>query len=199
MHTTDPKEAAKFIAMFERWLGTPKQLPIVGLDLEYTKTKPARAALLQLCMHDRCLIWHASLARRYCPELINFLNRPDISFAIVDKHQDISKLEAMAIRISNHVDIQDHFVIQGTNGRAGAAAMASLIIDPTYAEYKNNFDKDLHDHWHRRHLVPAQIHYAAKDAYVCYAMYCTISIMRDHLTPSPPNRPPLRENLIMPY
>jgi hypothetical protein len=56
MHTTDPKEAAKFIAMFERWLGTPKQLPIVGLNLEYTKTKPARAALLQLCMRDRCLI-----------------------------------------------------------------------------------------------------------------------------------------------
>jgi hypothetical protein len=56
MHTTDPREAAKFIAMFERWLGTPNQLPIVGLNLEYTKTKPARAALLQLCMRDHCLI-----------------------------------------------------------------------------------------------------------------------------------------------
>jgi hypothetical protein len=85
MHTTDPKEVAKFIAMFEHWLGTRKQLPIVGLDLEYTKTKPARAALLQLCMRDHYLIWHASLATRYCPELMNFLNRPDISFATVGK------------------------------------------------------------------------------------------------------------------
>jgi hypothetical protein len=95
MHTADPREEAKFIAMFERWLGTRKQLLIVGLDLEYTKTKPARAALVQLCMRDHCLIWHASLATRYCPELINFLNRPDISFTTVDKRQDISKLEAL--------------------------------------------------------------------------------------------------------
>jgi ribonuclease D len=199
MHTNDPKEAAKFIAMFEHWLDTPKQLPIVGLDLEYTKTKPASAALLQLCMCDHCLIWHASLARRYCPELINFLHRLDISFATVDKRQDISKLEAMVVRIPNHMDIQDHFIIEGTNGHVGAATMAALIIDPTYAEYKINFLKSLHDHWHHRHLVPAQIHYAAKDVYVCYTMYYSISIMRAHLSPSPPNRPPLRENLIMPY
>jgi hypothetical protein len=101
MHTTNPREAAKFIAMFERWLGNRDQLPIVGLDLEYTNTKPARAALLQVCMRDHCLIWHASLATRYCPELIHFLNRPDISFATVDKRQDISKLEALGIRIPN--------------------------------------------------------------------------------------------------
>jgi hypothetical protein len=113
MHTIDPREAAKFIAMFEHWLGTPNQLPIVGLDLEYTKTKPARAALLQLCMRDHCLIWHASLATRYCPQLIHFLNSPDISFATVDKRQDISKLEALGVRIPNHVDLQDHFAIPG--------------------------------------------------------------------------------------
>jgi hypothetical protein len=78
-------------------------------------------------------------------------------------------------------------------------AMAALIIDPTYAEYKEKFHKELHNTWHHRDLVPEQIHYTAKDVYVCYAMYCTISIMRTHLTPSPPNRPPLRENLIMSY
>jgi hypothetical protein len=105
----------------------------------------------------------------------------------------------MGVRIPTHMDIQDHFVIPGTNGHADAGAMAALTINPTYAKYKNNFDKELHDTWHRRHLVPKQIHYAAKDAHVCYAMYCTISIMRAHLTPSLPNRPPLRENLIMPY
>jgi ribonuclease D len=200
MHTTDPRETAKFIAMFERWLGSRNQLPIVGLDLEYTMTKPTHAALLQLCMHDHCLIWHASLATRYCPKLIHFLNCPDISFATMDKRQDINKLETLGVRIPNHVDLQDHFAIPGTQGRTGAGKMAALIINPTYAEFKEEFrKKKLHDTWHRRDLVPERIHYAAKDAYVCYAMYCTISIMRTHLIPSPPNRSPLRENLIMPY
>jgi hypothetical protein len=98
MHTTDPREAAKFIAMFEHWLGERDQLPIVGLDLEYTNSKPIRAALLQLCMRDHCLLCHISVATRNCPQLIRFLNRPDISFASVDKRQDTSKLEAMGAR-----------------------------------------------------------------------------------------------------
>jgi ribonuclease D len=201
MHTTDPREATKFIAMFERWLGKRDQLPIVGLDLEYTNTKPARAALLQLCMRDHCLLWHASVATRNCPQLIHFLNCPNISFASVDKSQDTSKLEALGARIPNHMDLQDHFNIPGIQqARTGAANMAAQIIDPTYNEYKEEFrKKKLHDTWHLRELEPEQIHYAAKDVYVCYAMYCSISIMRRCLTPFPPNRGPLRENLIMPY
>jgi hypothetical protein len=117
----------------------------------------------------------------------------------VDKRQDISKLEAMTVRIPNHVDIQDHFVIEGTNGRADPGALMAKIIDPTYGDMKTKFNKKLHDQWERRDLEPEQIQYAAKDAYVCCVMYCRISSKRSHLTPAPPNRPPLRDNLIMPY
>jgi hypothetical protein len=105
MHTTDPREAGKFIAIFECWLGERDQQLIVGLDLEYTITKPARAALLQLCMRDHCLLSQESVATRNCPQLIQFLNRPDISFASVDKRQDTSKLEALGACIPNHVDL----------------------------------------------------------------------------------------------
>jgi hypothetical protein len=67
MHTTDLREAAKFIAMFERWLGERDQERIIGLDLEYTIAKPPCAALLQLCMRDNCLLWHEAVATRNCP------------------------------------------------------------------------------------------------------------------------------------
>jgi hypothetical protein len=148
MHTTDPREAAKFIAMFERWIGERDQQPIVGLDLEYTITKLAHAALLQLCMRDHCLLWHESVTTRNCPQLIQFLNRPDISFASVDKHQDTGKLEALDARIPNHVDLQDHFNVPGQS-RTGAAKMASLIIDRTFKDYKEEFrKKKLHFTWH---------------------------------------------------
>jgi hypothetical protein len=56
MHTTDPREAAKFIAMFECWLGDRDKEWIIGLDLKYTIAKPPHAALLQLCMRDHCLL-----------------------------------------------------------------------------------------------------------------------------------------------
>jgi ribonuclease D len=166
MHTTDPREAAKFITMFECWLGERDQELIIGLDLEYTITKPPRAALLQLCMHDHCLLWHESVATRNCPQLIQFLNHPDISFASVDKRQDTSKLEAQGARIPNHVDLQDHFNIP-FQSRTGLAKMATLIIDRTFKDYKEEFrKKNLHNTWHLRELQPEQIHYAAKDAYV---------------------------------
>jgi hypothetical protein len=85
MHTINLREAAKFIAMYERWLHEPEEERIVGLDLEYTIDKPPRAALLQLCMREHCLLWHEAVATRKCPKLIQFLNHPDISFATVDK------------------------------------------------------------------------------------------------------------------
>jgi ribonuclease D len=186
MHTTDPREAGKFIAMFERWLGERDQELIIGLDLEYTITKPARAALLQLCMRDHCLFWHESMATRNCPQLIQFLNRPDISFAFVDKRQDTSKLEALGTRIPNHMDLQDHFNVP-FQSRTGLAKMATLIIDRTFKDYKEEFrKKNLHNTWHLRELQPEQIHYAAKDEYVWYDAYCRITIMRRCLLPPPP-------------
>jgi hypothetical protein len=186
MHTTDPREAAKFIAMFECWLGKRDEEQIVGLDLEYTMTKPPRAALLQLCMRDHCLLWHEAVATRNCPQLIQFLNRPDISFASMDKRQDTSKLEALDARIPNHVDLQDHFNIP-FQPRTGLANMAKLIIDRKFKDYKEDFrNKKLHNTWHLWELQPEQIHYAAKDAYVCYDAYCRITIMRRCLLPHPP-------------
>jgi hypothetical protein len=130
MHTTDQREAAKFITMFERWLGEPDEERIIGLDLEYTITKPPRAAL---CMRDHCLLWHEAMATRNCPELIQFLNRPDISFASVDKRQDTPKLEALGARILDHVDLQDHFNIP-FQARTGLANMAKLIIDRKFKD-----------------------------------------------------------------
>lgn len=178
MHTTDPREAAKFIAMFERWLGERDQEPIVGLDLEYTIAKPPSAALLQLCMRDHCLLWHEAVATRKCPELIQFLNRPDISFASVDKRQDTPKLEAMGAHIPDHVDLQDHFH-KPFEARTGLASMSKLIIDRKFKDYKEKFRKlNLHSTWHLRELKPEHIHYAATDAYVCYDAYWRITIMR---------------------
>jgi hypothetical protein len=185
MHTTDPREAAKFIAMFERWLGERDQEPIVGLDLEYTIAKPPCAALLQLCMRDHCLLWHEAVATRNCHELIQFLNRPDISFASVDKRQDTPKLEALGAHIPNHVDLQDHFNAPG-EARTGLATMAKDIIDDKFKDHKVDFRVlKLHNTWHLRELRPEHIHYAAKDAYVCYDACRRINIMRRCLRPLP--------------
>jgi hypothetical protein len=66
MHTTDPREAAKFIAMFERWLGERDQLPIVGLGLD-----------LQACPRRPPAIVHA----RSLPNLARILGNKELSSA----------------------------------------------------------------------------------------------------------------------
>jgi ribonuclease D len=126
------------------------------------------------------------VAIRNCPQLTQFLNRPDISFASVDKRQDTSKLEALGAHISNHVDLQDHFNVP-FQPRTGLANMAKLIIDRKFKDYKEDFrKKKLHNTWHLRELQPEQIHYAAKDVYVCYDAYYRITIMRRCLLPPLP-------------
>jgi hypothetical protein len=91
---------------------------------------------------------YQAVATRNCPQLIQFLNRPDISFASVDKRQDTPKLEALGARIQNHVDLQDHFNIP-FQPRTGLANMAKLIIDRKFKDYKEDFrNKKRHNTWH---------------------------------------------------
>jgi hypothetical protein len=104
----------------------------------------------------------------------------------VDKRQDTPKLEAMGAHIPDHVDLQDHFNIP-FQARTGLANMAKLIIDRNFKDYKEDFRKlKLHNTWHLRELKPEHIHYAAKDAYVCYDAYWRITIMRRCLLSPPP-------------
>jgi hypothetical protein len=92
----------------------------------------------------------------------------------VDKRQDTSKLEALGARIPIHVDLQDYFNAP-FQSRTGLAKMATLIIDRTFKDYMEEFrKKNLHNTWHLRELQPEQMHYLAKDAYVCYDAYCRI-------------------------
>jgi hypothetical protein len=83
------------------------------------------------------------------------------------------------------MDLQDHFNAPG-QARAGLATMAKEIIDKKFKDHKELFRKlNLHNTWHLWELRPEHIHYAAKDAYVCYDVFHRINIMRRCLLPLP--------------
>jgi hypothetical protein len=125
------------------------------------------------------------VATRDYPQLIQFLNRPDISFASVDKRQDTPKLEALGAHIPNHVDLQDHFSVP-FQARTGLTTMAKEIIDKKFKDHKEDFRKlKLHNTWHLWELRPEHIHYAVKDAYVCYDAFYRITIVRRCMRPLP--------------
>jgi hypothetical protein len=64
--------------------------------------------------------------------------------------------------------------------------MAKEIIDKKFKDHKEDFRKlKLHNTWNLQELQPEHIHYAAKDAYVCYDAFCRITIMRRCLHPLP--------------
>ena len=69
---------------------------IVGLDVEYTSPKDGleqKAAVIQLCVDYRVLVYHIRHADRHCQVLTDFLANPAFTFAGVGIYNDKKKLE----------------------------------------------------------------------------------------------------------
>ena len=82
---------------------------IVGLDLEYTSPNDGpeqKAAIIQLCVDYRVLVYHIRHADRHCQVLTDFLANPAYTFAGVGIYNDKKKLEKVYLKVENFVDIQ---------------------------------------------------------------------------------------------
>jgi hypothetical protein len=87
VYTTETWNVNKTLAMFERWVDEDKKgnQQFVGLDLEYTPSgRDQTVIVVQLAMRDHVLVYHHCRGSKYCPELREFLQNKQITFASMD-------------------------------------------------------------------------------------------------------------------
>ena len=129
-----------------------------------------------------------------CPVLFEFLCSSNIKFASVDKWGDKRAMRrSWSIKIPDefHIDLQNLFQYEGRY-RTGMSVMASILIDDSYQDMKNNFPKEQHDFWEKQPLDDINIHYAAVDGFVSYELYRKITDFmkgQRHLMPKEPKPP----------
>jgi len=145
---------------------------LLGFD---TETKPAfkkgiinEVALLQLCSSNICLLFR--LNRIGLPQiLVNLLADKNIIKAGVAIRDDISVLQRLKrFEPGNFIDLQSYVKTFGIEDN-GLKKLAANILGFQISK------KQQTSNWELDELTPAQIEYAATDAWVCYEIYKSLN------------------------
>ena len=148
---------------------------IVGLDVEYTSPYDGpeqKAAVIQLYVDYRILVFHIRHADRHCQVLTDFLANPAYTFAGVGIGYDEVMLRRVHLKVKNFVDIQTKWRVPYKQGTSldGLDDYAASVIDSSYSRrIKEGFDpKKDHCRWEDKPLPEKNLRCAAMDAYATF-------------------------------
>ncbi|XP_037467502.1 Werner Syndrome-like exonuclease [Triticum dicoccoides] len=158
------------------------EMKIVGLDTEFTdqvhgvkqKDLPPkmerRAAVLQLCFADDCLVYHIVHSPRIPEELNKFLAREDIFFCGAAIGNDVKVLEPYGLHVKNAIDLQTRIHIPKTICSKPTPSLFDLanFVLGTNLEKGNECKQLRNSGWEIAPLNIERIRYAAFDALISF-------------------------------
>ncbi|VAH45730.1 unnamed protein product [Triticum turgidum subsp. durum] len=119
---------------------------LVGIDVEYMHyMKPQRAAVLQLCIEQECLVYHISAAKDMPMELEKFLMNDEYTCAgfTIEVDKNKLKLSGLEINSDNYIDIQVEWRDPYKKNKFDSLAdAAGRLINIHYYDMKNKINSD---------------------------------------------------------
>ncbi len=142
--------------------------PRLGFD---TETRPSftagvtnKVALLQLSSQERCFLFRLSKIR-LDKAIIKVLTNPDIVKVGAAIHDDLKALQALRrFRPAGFVDLQS-IASQYGIGDKSVRKLAAIVLGVGISKAQRL------SNWEAASYTPAQISYAATDAWVCLEIY----------------------------
>ena len=124
---------------------------------EAEKKKPA---VIQVCVHNVCLVYHICHADVECQDFKNFLKDKSVN--------DRDVLGRIGLVVGQPFDLQK--ASQVSFSQPSMLTLAAAMIDPSYAKLKKPHH-EFHYAWESKTLDEDHILYAAMDAYLCLNIY----------------------------
>ncbi|XP_054804757.1 3'-5' exonuclease-like [Prosopis cineraria] len=153
--------------VYSKYGGRPT---VVGLDTEWMPhetTSKMKAAVLQLCVENTCLILQMFYLDDVPENLKKFLVDSNFTFVGVQVKNDIKKLrDEYGLECGNGVDVLD-VAKREWPGRFSCSGLKHLAKELLGLEMKKN-KKVTMSEWHVRDLSHEQVEYACIDAYASY-------------------------------
>ena len=140
---------------------------VVGLDTEWSPHPSKRAAILQLCIDEKCLIVQLFYMDSIPQSLKNFLMDSNFTFVGIGVARDIAKLKnEYELECSKSMDIGEGAKRQWP-GRFQGPSLKQLALEIVGLEMRKPKDVCM-SNWETKLLNEAQIEYACIDAYASY-------------------------------
>lgn len=177
----EPGVVEEWVKSVSNYLQTV-EMKIVGLDCEFTDTvhgvkqkdlppeMQQRAAVLQLCFADDCLVYHIVHSPRIPDELNKFLARDDIFFCGVAIGKDVQMLQPYGLHVKKPVDLQKRIDIPTTTCSKSTPSLFDLanFVLGTNLEKGNECKQLKNSGWAIAPLNFQRIRYAAFDALISF-------------------------------
>lgn len=152
---------------------------VAGLDVEYTTVlgrekdlkdeERKKPAVIQVCVHDLCLVYHICHADVECQDFKDFLESNLVKFVTVDFGNDKEVLGRIGLIVGNTFDLQKNRLV--SSRQPSMLTLAGAMVHPSYGKLEKP-PYTFHRHaWQRNVLDIDHIHYAAMDGYLCFNIY----------------------------
>ena len=152
---------------------------VAGLDVEYTTVlgrekdlkdeERKKPAVIQVCVHDLCLVYHICHADVECQDFKDFLESNLVKFVTVDFGNDKEVLHRIGLVVGNTFDLQKNRLV--SSRQASMLTLAGAMVHPSYGKLEKPPYKFHCYAWQRNVLDIDHIHYAAMDGYLCFNIY----------------------------
>ena len=149
---------------------------VAGLDVEYTTVlgrekdlkdeERKKPAVIQVCVHNVCLVYHICHADVECQDFKDFLESNLVKFVTVDFTNNERVLGRIGIIVGNPFDLQKNQLVPSR--QPSMLTLAGAMVHPSYGKLEKPH-YTFHRHaWQRNVLDIDHIHYAAMDGYLCF-------------------------------
>ena len=115
---------------------------VAGLDVEYTTVvgrekdlkdeERKKPAVIQVCVHDLCLVYHICHADVECQDFKNFLERNLVKFVTVDFGNDKEVLCRICLVVGNTFDLQKNRLV--SSRQPSMLTLAGAMVHPSYGK-----------------------------------------------------------------
>ena len=143
-------------------------MPILGVDTEtrpnFSKNQHYKCSLLQVATHHNCFLFRLNLTGM-TPAIVRFLEDKTVPKVGLSWHDDINSLRQLGSFTPGYfIDLQEHMREIGVEDMSLVKLYANLFGERiSKAERLSNWERDI--------LKPAQMVYAAIDAWACINLY----------------------------
>ncbi|VAH15391.1 unnamed protein product [Triticum turgidum subsp. durum] len=152
---------------------------VAGLDVEYTTVEGRekdlkdeerkKPAVIQVCVHNVCLVYHICHADVECQDFKNFLEDKTVKFITVDFKNDKEVLRRIGLILGNPFDLQKNRLVPSC--QPSMLTLAGAMVHPSYRKLEKPHYTFHHHAWQRNVLDIDHIQYAAMDVYLCFNIY----------------------------
>ena len=167
------------LSRFRRMFENSDDEWVAGLDVEYTTVlgrekdlkdeERKKPAVIQVCVHDLCLVYHICHADVECLDFKDFLESNLVKFVTVDFGNDKEVLGRIGLVVGNPFDLQKNRLV--SSRQPSMLTLAGAMVHPSYGKLEKP-PYTFHRHaWQRNVLDIDHIHYAAMDGYLCFNIY----------------------------